>query len=467
MAPFSETLPFTIRLESPQESVLHCEKLVRELPGKRMVFSGTWQDRPVIAKLYPASTSAQKHWAREKNGIEALAGAGVTTPQLLHTGQLADGSYLLVLDRLLHARTALQWWQTLKSQADRQGFLLQLVELTAGLHETGLVQRDLHLENFLVSGQQIFAIDGDSISVRGNGPLDLKTSSRNLALLYAQLPPKFDSLVEGASLHYALRRRISSEGLLARLRMDLPKVRQRRRRKYVTKCYRTCSEFIRDSNTRQVAVSRRDVQGETLYRLLKDPDAFMRGGELIKDGNSSTVVRVQADASDWIIKRYNIKNPWHAMKRCLRPSRAWVSWGNAHRLEISGIPTPRAIAMIEKRFGPFRSTGYYVCDYLDGPDAASFFHDEAVSVADKEHAADEFVILFDLIRKLGIYHGDCKASNFLLIDNTPWVLDLDAMREGGLVAHVRRRHRTDRQRFLGNWQSHPELLCWFDQHLAG
>ena len=289
----------------------------------------------------------------------------------------------------------------------------------------------------------------------------------NLALLFAQLSPKYDSLLEAAALHYAKQRNMAGPQLLDQLKLDLPKVRRKRRHKYIEKCYRTCSEFIRSQSTREVSISRRDAQGETLNRLFSDPDAFMRHGELLKDGNTSTVVRVQLDDRDWVIKRYNIKNPWHALSRCFRPTRAWISWGNAHLLKISGIATPQAIAVIEKRIGPLRSTGYYVCDFVAGENAETFFQDDSLDVVAKEQVAENFVQLFGLFHQLNICHGDCKATNFLIEDNEPWVLDLDAMQECSSLACFQKLYQSDRQRFLRNWQTQPELQKWFDDHLPG
>ncbi len=202
-----------------------------------------------------------------------------------------------------------------------------------------------------------------------------------------------------------------------------------------------------------------------MARLLDDPDAFMRNGTILKTGNTTTVVRVQSDDCDWVIKRYNIKNPWHALSRSFRPTRAWTSWGNAHLLKIYGIATPRAIAMIEKRIGPLRSTGYYVCDFVAGMHAEDFFQDYTVSDLIKEQVAENFVHLFELFHKLNICHGDCKATNFLLKGREPWVLDLDAMEECVSSVRFKKLSRVDRQRFLSNWQEQPDWQQWFDEHL--
>jgi tRNA A-37 threonylcarbamoyl transferase component Bud32 len=464
---FANTTPFTVTLNcSAADNSICCEQLLRNLPGKRLVYRGTWQQHSVIVKLFLDSKSSHRHWAREQAGIEALEKARALTPELIFSGQLTDSTPILVFECLPDAQTALAVWDRLTTLESKSGLLRQLTTLVGCMHDKGLVQEDLHLENFLISGGQIYAIDGDTIcSESGGEPLNLKASSRNLALLFAQLPPTFDSLIEPTSQHYAKCRSISHSKLMVLLEADLPKVRRRRRCKYVKKSYRTCSEFIRSNGIGQIAISRRDAQGEALSHLLDDPDVFMRNGKVLKDGNTTTIVRVQVGDCDWVIKRYNIKGFWHVLSRCCRSTRAWLSWGNAHRLKISGISTPRAVAMIEKRIGPLRSTGYYISDFVDGPRAEVFFKDDTVNAATKDQAARGFVLLFELFQKLGIHHGDCKAANFLPNEKTPWVLDLDAMHECCSKARFKRLFLEDRQRFLLNWRSQPELLRWFDEHL--
>jgi tRNA A-37 threonylcarbamoyl transferase component Bud32 len=136
-------------------------------------------------------------------------------------------------------------------------------------------------------------------------------------------------------------------------------------------------------------------------------------------------------------------------------------------LKISGIATPRAIAVIEKRIGPLRSTGYYVCDFVAGMHAEAFFQDDTVDAFVKEQVAGNFAHLFELFHQLKISHGDCKSTNFLLKGNEPWVLDLDAMQVCSSPVRFKKLFQVDRQRFLRNWQALPELQQWFDDHLPG
>ena len=56
------TAPFRIALEDGTE--LRIERLLRILPGKRIVGEGNWKGRRVLAKLFISTDSAQ-HAARE------------------------------------------------------------------------------------------------------------------------------------------------------------------------------------------------------------------------------------------------------------------------------------------------------------------------------------------------------------------------------------------------------------------
>ena len=465
---FSPTkLPLTIYLGSATaENSLVCNRILRNLPDKRLVCAGTWKQKPVLVKLFLDSRNAQRHWSRENSGVELLRHTEICTPDLLFSGLLDNGTPVLVFELLEDAETALDLWNSFVSMDQKTALLNQLLDVIAGLHNSGLIQEDLHLENFLVSNQRIYAIDGDAVSSKGQAAaVDLVDTASNLALFFAQLLPRDDTFLDAAILYYAQQRDMNGVQLAAEIKEALPKIRRKRRQKYVKKCYRTCSEFVRSHVAGQVSVSRRDAQGETLDRLLKDPDDFIQKGEILKDGNTCTVVRVRTDACDWVVKRYNIKSPLHYLNRCFRQTRAWTSWGNAHLLKISGIETPKAIAVIEKRFGPLRSTGYYVCNFQDGPLASTFFASGCVDSPVIEKAARSIVVLFELFKKLGIHHGDCKATNFLMVNDTPCVLDLDAMFEPPNRESFNRLYKVDRERFLSNWQTSPELRSWFDLHL--
>ena len=161
-----------------------------------------------------------------------------------------------------------------------------------------------------------------------------------------------------------------------------------------------------------MAVWKRARHSTDLLSFLQNPDAWVAKGAMLKDSNSATVVRVLMDGRPVVIKRNNIKNLRHWWRRCLRPTRSHVNWRNAHLLKISGITTPEPIAFTERRVGLFRLRGYYVCAFNDFPSAAQRY-------ASQKPTARElawFGELFTGLHLAQLYHGDLKASNFLVTD---------------------------------------------------
>jgi len=458
----SEQLPHRIQLQDETKPDLLCERLLRYLPGKRRVYAGSWGQQSVVAKIYDGRR-ALRHWRREKNGCEALLQAQIPTPNLVYAGNLADGAPALIFERLTRPCTALERWRQAEHDPQRLEVLIPLIKLIGKGHREGLLQSDLHLENYLFSEGTLYAIDGDGIRREGQALKD-KTCRRNVAIFLAQLPPRHDNLLPEILAAYLRETSFQSKRFSKSLLQDLSAARRRRRLDYVQKSTRTCSEFVRQQDFHQLALFRRDCQTPILRTFLNDPDAFMEQGRILKDGNSATVVHVGGKNGNynWVIKRYNIKSLFHALKRGLRPSRAWVSWTNAHRLKISGIQTPQAIAMVEKRIGPWRRTCYYVTVWCDSPNAATLGN---LQQPQAHPQVQGLISLFQQMFNLGIYHGDCKATNFLFTPDEPAVIDLDSMGECRLRRVYQRHYAADRSRFLQNWTQDSPLRNYFDQQL--
>ena len=72
-------LPLTLEVAGEP---LVIERLLRVLPDQRYVAVACWQGRQVLAKLLVGS-KAQRHFERELEGAELLAGQGLITPELL------------------------------------------------------------------------------------------------------------------------------------------------------------------------------------------------------------------------------------------------------------------------------------------------------------------------------------------------------------------------------------------------
>lgn len=200
-----------------------------------------------------------------------------------------------------------------------------------------------------------------------------------------------------------------------------------------------------------------------LDELVERPGAVLARGRVLKHDGTTTVTVVGDGERRWVVKRYNTKNRWHAVRRVLRTSRAVNCWHAAALLREAGVDTPRPVAALEeRRAGVLRGRSYFIHEFIDGDTLADHLRRGSGEPAGLVEQAAGIVLR---LGKAGIVHGDLKATNFLVSGGRMVLVDLDATR----VARGRRLavdlHR-DRQRFLRNWSDQPELLAAFEAHLA-
>ncbi len=436
-----------------------------------MVCAALWEGREVVVKLYLDRYKAGRHYQRELNGVKALAAAGIRTPELLFSGRVPNEPLLLIIFAALKpVATLVDLWFAQGGERSSPELLEKVCVTIAEHHLAGLQQRDIHWSNFLFSHDQVYTIDGDAVKTKAAGrALGRRPSLANLALFLAEPYPGIDENLERLWQSYCDRRRWSIEaGDIKLLRLLIAGHRRSKVDKFVAKSQRSCTAFIARRQNNFYTLLDRSYQGGALEQGLAAPDELMDGGEILKAGNSSTVVKINIDGWDLVVKRYNIKNFPHALRRCLRPSRALVSWRMAQRLRWWRIATPKPVAMLEKRVFGLRSTAYFISEYVSGSLADDYLRWPDISVAERNRWLSQFELLLIRLRNLGLSHGDFKATNFLCgSDAELYLLDLDAMRnwsrpESGFKVAILRDYR----RLLANWDDAPELKLAFQKLVA-
>jgi tRNA A-37 threonylcarbamoyl transferase component Bud32 len=454
-------VPFRIQLECDGLIIeLVCTRILRILPRKRLVCLGQWNGWQVVAKFFLSPRCAKRHCSREERGVDALRNAGIKTPALLFKGLLEpDSTPILGFQRISQARDLAEAWKEAADDDRRCELLNLLITAIASQHEIGLKQDDLHMSNFLLVGDYIYTIDGASIDVRQMGrPLSKAESLKNLGRVYAKLYPRFAHLIPKSFRLYAENRGWQMwQDLYSRLVSEIRGHRNYRKSKYLKRVYRESSAFICRKTWHCFMVCDRDFQKVTMARFLNDLDSVIERSKLLKTGNTSTVALVDVSGHRLVIKRYSINSTWHAFKRGLRPSRAWVSWRNAHLLTFLGIPTPRPVLLLEKRWGPIRSTAYFITEYVEGTDAYHLLHLDKAEGVDKEGVARLFGELLQLLADASISHGDLKATNFVVANTRLFLTDLDAMCVHRFRWRFQLAFRRDCKRLIKNWEDITEV----------
>ncbi len=452
----------TVRVDD-QERELVFRKILRLLPGKRIVAVAECDGEHLLIKTF-LGRSAGRYAAREREGVEAISAAGVRTPALLWSGSALGGhGRVLAFEYLPDSTDLATMWEQAVGEDERLDILTRAVIVIAHMHSAGVVQKDIHLRNFLLAGGRLLTIDGGDVDAGAYPePLSEAESLANLGLFFAQFHNHTDeSITVVLPAYEAVREWLRSAARTSKLKERVAAQRDRRKRAFIGKAFRECTRFVCHSSFRRYAVCERSRHSEGMQRLLADPDAAIAAGQVLKAGNSSTVAVVDVDGEPVVIKRYNVKGPWHGLRRMARKSRAWRCWMNAMRLEFFGIPALRPIAMLERRLGPLRFSAYFITEYVEGPDICEFLKGREVN-----GEIEKLVRILAGLREAKISHGDMKGTNIIVSREGPVVIDLDAMREHNSETGFSRAFQKDVDRLLRNWAEEPEVRHQVGQILA-
>ena len=426
---------------------------VRVLPQRRWVFRAQWSGKAVFAKVFVGAQAA-KYAARDAQGVGWLTQAGLATPALLWQGESADQrARVLIYAAIAPADNADVLYQSLPS-AQGLALLKQLVQTLAAQHAAGLIQTDLHLKNFLLADGQVWSLDGDGIQ---QATLSKRRAYRQLAELLSKIQV-LDQHAWVAPLlaAYDAARGWQATLVPATLLAWAKQMKAQEVERYVTrKIFRTCSDVTWQQTSQSAqAVS---TTGGLHVTDLPALEVAMHVGQVLKPGNTCTVVHTHLQDQSVVIKRYNIKDWLHGLGRAWRPSRAAASWRNAHRLQYYGMLTPQPLLMYERRYCGMRGRAYFVSAYSPWPDAQAFFqqcHDQAL----RQHVVQQLVTLCYQWFLLKVSHGDMKASNLQVTDRGDIVvIDLDSMQQHRRTQMALRAHAKDIRRLLQNWQADTSL----------
>ncbi|PBQ01864.1 serine/threonine protein kinase [Pseudomonas congelans] len=461
-------LPMSLTLADAAGSAeLQLLTLLRVLPGQRYVGAGVWRGRPVLAKLLVGDKAA-RHFQRELAGVKLLAEQGLTTPLLLADGlQDGEGGWLL-FEFLEQASSLGDAWnavQHLPPLADEQQAVLgEALSAIARQHAKGLWQEDLHLDNLLRHNGQLYLIDGAGIRAEQAGtPLSRQKVLENLGVFFAQLPRSFEPFTEELLVYYLLSN--AEHGLpMEALQKQIDKVRSWRLKDFMSKTVRDCSLFSVEDSASVFRAIRREEE-PAMLPVLSQADALLDKGHLYKTGGAASVGRVEVSGRTLVIKRYNIKNFSHWLKRFWRPSRAWHSWREGNRLMFLGIATPKSLAVQEKRFLGLRSKAWLVTEFIDGPDIIERF---AAYVESGDAPEVELLALDRLFAQLiqaRISHGDFKGHNLFWHVDRWAMIDLDAMQQHSSQSSFAAAYARDRARFMRNWPAQSALHQLLEQRL--
>jgi tRNA A-37 threonylcarbamoyl transferase component Bud32 len=461
--PYQQQDHFSLSIDPDSKLDFTCTHITRCLPGKRISCLGLWKGKKIFAKLFIAPKRAKKHWHKERAGIELLSNKKIATASTLFSGNTCNKEiYFIFFEFIPNAQPLQLLWDDAKSN-EQNHIISKLLITIAEHHNKGILQKDLHLNNFVLSQDKIYTLDASDITSFDNDNENQRY--KNLAQLFAQLPPSHDTKIEANLRSYAeYYQWPSNTSLLPYLIDQTQKQRDLRKHDYMAKSQRECALFCATKSGSQLSIYAREYHSDALLQFLASPDQFIENGVFLKQGKSSTVSKVTIGQKQWLVKRYNIKSLTHFLSRAFRPSRALKSWKNANLLSFYKIKTPVPIAIIEKRFGPIRKTSYFITKYSPGKTYWDFlYQSDTPSTEEKKSIVKSIHSLFQSLKSLKISHGDFKISNLMIEKDGISLIDLDAMQQHSNQRTFEKAHIKDINRFFKNWKNDQVNASYFNK----
>ena len=380
---------------SINNTALELQHVLRHLSGKRLTCRATWQGQTVIAKLFYGS--GHKHYAlKEKLNLEALNKAGVKAAKLLHATEQADAALLLIgyIDK---AVSLADWLKTEPKAAEFKTVMSAMTRLILTCHDAGFIIKDPHLDNFLLRDDQLTLIDAGDIAYNKSS-VSTAESIQNMALFYAQLAITWDEQTYQV-LHTVTADRSGWDMDQNKWAGLLIKQRRWRQKRFIDKkVFRSCTPYICQQTASRFLVAKRGFYTEEIEQALKTPDQLIEAGQLLKDGRTATVARIEIQGKSYVLKR-----------------------------------------------------SYLLSEYIDAPRAWDIFENQRYDDEARQHWAKKIQALFALLKRSQISHGDLKAQNILCADKGPMFIDLDGMKSKQGKKMFLRQYTKDIQRFHISW----------------
>ena len=332
-------------------------------------------------------------------------------------------------------------WKNKKSVNDVLPILQSVIVEIATQHVLGVLQHDLHLNNFLLTKKKIYTLDGAQIQ-RVPRLLPKEQSMDNLALFLSQLGVGLEECQEKLFRHYAKARGwLLKTSDVPTLFLLIKKWNALRARRYEKKIFRNCTDFASMKQWHQQGMVDRKYALPQFNQFIRDPESIFNdpASVILKAGRSSTVIKVMLDGKAFVIKRYNLKNAWHRLRRSLRTTRAAVSWRLAQKLQLFGVSCAKPVAFIENKFFGLRGKSYYVTEYISSEHLGNYFEQHQHDVEKVDAMAEQVARLLKNLAKLEMTHGDLKMTNILINKREePVLIDLDGASEHASLSGLRK-----------------------------
>lgn len=312
-----------------QQQSFCCEKVLREIPGNRAIYSGKWQQEDVIVKKF-FGKHGKRRMHREVKGLVRLKKRNVRAPHVLFYGENSVGEWCIITKYICDGNNMQDLWGNTTSSTEKENLLLKVIATLADHHDKKILQKDLHLGNFLLAQNEVFTLDPAQIKF-SVASLKRRECLHNLAILaaaYHQFPAHY-------FLHHYMKHRAwrLSEKESKYFVQKLQKISQKRIEKILKKYLRqnTRHHQVTSAHTHAIVDKALCTQQEILplCEQIKSLCSTQRNSYMNFKEHSLRITRYTEDGE------------------------AKRNWCNTHHLQLLGFYFPPPLAYIKNQESSF------------------------------------------------------------------------------------------------------------------
>lgn len=462
----SLTTPFRIILKDGLDVI--CYSILRLLPGKRLVAEGILRKQEVIVKLFFNREQSRAACAKEAHGLKLLAKKEICAPSILYVGEAAYQNYisLLITEKITASQSLKELWNAHNDRQALSSWVYLVTQTLALQHNAGVLQKDLHLNNFLINPQLsvVYTIDGSTIHDYKT-PLPKKVSIYYLALFFTQLginpSAHYQMLFE---VFCKIRGFTPTPHDFNYILRTMKKILKKKRQHFLKKVFRNSTQFKKIDTPSQKGMYDRNYKTPSLMACLAHPESiFLKSDtQILKADSAATIVKACIDGKFYIIKRYQYADRLHRIKRFFCKTRVALEWSFAQLLIEYNLGTAKPVAFIDE-VTICNGKSYIITEFVEGMHIGEFFVSFTTGSELHHKTADRFFSILKNLAALKLVHGDLKMTNILIDkDGQPFLIDLEKMKQFRFLLTLNKALKKDIKNFMRNWENRTYLKTYFE-----
>ncbi|MFN3235068.1 MAG: lipopolysaccharide kinase InaA family protein [Gammaproteobacteria bacterium] len=223
---------------------------------------------------------------------------------------------------------------------------------------------------------------------------------------------------------------------------------------------------VKSKSGKQTIIANKRLFTPHILNTFSHLDDIIKKSDMLKDGDTTTVVKSTLEEQPIVIKRYNTETLLDTFKQLIRVTRAYNAWFHAHWLLKNNIFTPKPLATVEiKKYWVIKKS-YYIYEYLDLTPLEDILFDQDLTEETLNAYGKKITALFEACQKARISHSDFKITNIYVYKENLCLIDLDHIRYHYFDWSLKRGLEKDKRRFLKNFKINVGLYEFFSELLG-